>query len=320
MRRVGRGWTRFWFEPQPTSSLAVFRIVFALVVIAWTAALLPDLDAFFGPNGIEPQPPVDLAQGWWGVLNIVDTHTVVVVLFVVLLAGAVCLLVGYRTRLASVIVFVGLLSFEQRTPSIFNSGDGLLRSLAFFLMFAPAGAALSLDRRRTSPGRFWEFPARAPWALRLIQIQVSVMYLASVWEKLHGAAWRDGTAVSLVMRLPDFERFSPPGFLTHSLLVSSVMSWWTLAVELMVGILVWNRSARPLVLALGASLHIGIDLTLRIGFFSLTVLTAYIAFLSPATARALLLAVRDRIPVAAVRRRAHETAATAATAAPPGPG
>jgi hypothetical protein len=62
----------------------------------------------------------------------------------------------------------------------------------------------------------------------------------------------------------------------------------------MIGILVWNKAARPVVLALGVGLHLGIDLTLRIGFFSAAILTAYLVFLSPAAARAAVLALRAR--------------------------
>jgi hypothetical protein len=167
--------------------------------------------------------------------------------------------------------------------------------MALFLMLAPAGASLSVDRWRTARDRFWEFPARAPWALRLMQVQLSALYLGSVWEKLHGAPWTHGTAVSYAMQIQDFQRFAAPALVTHSMLVSSVLSYLTLATELMIAILVWNKAARPLVLLLGVGLHMGIDLTLRIGFFSAAVLTLYLVFLSPAAASAGVLAVRDRV-------------------------
>jgi hypothetical protein len=315
MNRVASTWNGFWFAPEPTSTLAIFRIAFATLTFFWTLSLLPDLDAFFARDGIEPPHPIDLAHGDWGVLNLIDTHAVVLALVVVLLLGSLALLVGFKTRLASIIVFVGIVSFMQRTPSIFNAGDVLIRSCAFFLMFAPAGAALSVDRWRHNRHSFWASPSRAPWALRLIQIQVSVMYLASVWEKLHGAAWRNGTAVSLTLGLQDFQRFAAPGFIVHSLLISTVMTYLTLAIELMVGILVWNRAARPLVLALGASLHLSIDVGLRVGFFSEAVLTAYIAFLSPAAATAGVTAVRRRLKRSATPRTNPEPANATVTVA-----
>ncbi len=232
-----------------------------------------------------------------------------------MLAASLCLIVGFRTRLASVLVFVGVVSFEHRTPSIFNSGDGLLRNVLFFLMLAPAGASLSVDRLRQARDRFWEFPSRAPWALRLIQIQISVVYISSVWLKLHGPDWRNGTAVSYAARLQDFQRFVLPHALTHSLLFSSVMTYCTLAIELMIGILVWNRAARPLVLGLGVSLHFGLGFDLRLGFFSEIMVASYLAFLSPAMGERVVLAVRALVG----RRRRPNPAARTKVPASAGP-
>ena len=303
MRTVAKAWDRFWFEPQATSSLAVFRIAIGAITFAWTLSLLPDLGAFFSAHGIEPSPPAHPPAGWWGVLNIFPSYTVVLVLYGLLLVASVCLVVGYRTRLASVLAFVAIMSFQHRSTSIWNSGDDLLRIMMFFLMFAPAGASLSLDRLRTARARFWEFPARAPWALRLVQIQISVVYLSAVWVKLHGPTWRDGTAVSYAVRLEDFLRFPLPHALAHSLLFSSVMTYSTIAVELMIAVLVWNRAARPLVLALGVGLHFGLGSSLRLGFFGEIMITCYLAFLSPTAAAAGVLAVRDGVRGWAARLR-----------------
>ena len=55
---------------------------------------------------------------------------------------------GQWTRLAAVVVFVGIVSLERRNPFVFNSGDGLLKVIAFYMMLAPSGASLSLDRWR----------------------------------------------------------------------------------------------------------------------------------------------------------------------------
>jgi hypothetical protein len=130
--------------------------------------------------------------------------------------SSVCLMLGQWTRVAAVVVFVGIVSLEHRNPFVFNSGDGLLRVIAFYMMLAPSGASLSLDRRRRDRSAFWEFPRRAPCALRLMQVQLSVVYLSSVWTKLGGTTWNDGTAVSYAVRLEDIERFAPPASLPRS--------------------------------------------------------------------------------------------------------
>jgi len=295
---VSTAWERFWFRPQPTSTLALLRIAFGLLALAWTVSLSSDLDAFFGRTGLLPGQPT--APGVWGVLAVFPSDLAVQILFGVLLCACIALTVGYQTRLAALLVFVGIMSLERRDPYVFNTGDGLMRLIAFYLMLAPAGAALSVDRWRQGH-RFWEFPRRSVWPLRLMQIQLSIIYLAGLWIKVQGTTWNNGTAVSYSMRISDLTRFPVPGFLTHSMLIANLMTFGTLAIELSLAILVWNRRLRPWILLVGVFLHLGIDYSIRVGFFSLAMLTLYIAFLNPEWAQTRLLAIGDRIE----RRRAR---------------
>jgi hypothetical protein len=126
-------------------------------------------------------------------------------------------------------------------------------------------------------------------------VQVSILYLAAVWAKVRGVTWNDGTAVSYAFRIDDIARFPVPGFVTDSLVLANLLTYGTLAVELSIGILVWNRVLRPWVLLLGIGLHLGIDYAVRVGFFSYAVLVAYIAFIPPESAHSFILATRDRV-------------------------
>lgn len=290
-----QGWQRFWFAPQPTSTLALFRIAFGGVVTLWFATLGPMLLAFFGASSAMVEQPVR-GVGTWTLFTVVGHSTPVVVTFwLVSLLGCLALTLGYETRLASVVVFVGLVSFERHIPLAVNAGDMLLRFLSFYLIFAPAGAALSVDRWRADRDRFWTIPRRAPWALRLLQIQLSVIYISTVWEKVQGVTWRTGTAVSYALRPGDIERLPAPAFVTDSLLLTQVATFGTLALELSIGILVWNRVARPWVLGLGVLLHLSIDLSIAVGFFSAAMLTLYLVFIPPETATRLVVATRARV-------------------------
>src|SRR6202041_4007500 len=67
------------------------------------------------------------------------------ILFWVSLISAVCLACGLFTRANSIIVFACLASIQQRNLLILHGGDTFLRVTGFFLMFAPAGAAFSLE-------------------------------------------------------------------------------------------------------------------------------------------------------------------------------
>jgi hypothetical protein len=297
---VGARWERFWFTPEPTSTLAVIRIIFGLLIFAWTLSLAGDLGAFFGNSGVLPKQPG--GSGVWGVLSVFSGDFAVQLVFAVLLLSSLALALGYHTRLAALLVFIGVMSFERRNPYVFNTGDWLLRVMAFYLLLAPSGAALSLDRWRVNRSRFWEFPLRAPWVIRLMQIQLSVVYFAALWDKLQGTTWNNGTAVSYAMRITDVHRFPDFGFLIHSAFLSNVMTFGTLAVEFSVAVFVWNRRLRPWVLLAGALLHLGIEYSIRVGFFSLAMLTLYIAFLDPDWARVHLLRLRDWVKASAAPR------------------
>lgn len=304
--KLTQAWERFWFKPQATSPLALVRITAGIVSFGWGLALLPDLFTFYSNDGIVPVQPEEQGEGVWGLLGIFPSDAALVAVYVALLVGSVALALGCFSRVAALVVLVGLLSFARRDVYVLNSGDGLLRNLVLFLVLAPGGESLSLDRwrrcRRTGES-FWDFPERAPWALRLLQIQLSVLYVSTVWTKVRGINWNDGTAVSYANRLDDLARFPLPSFMTDSVMVSNVLTFGTLAVELSLGILIWNRVLRPYVIALGVGLHAGIDYSIRVGFFSYAIFACYVAFIPPETASRAILATRDRLRSGGLARR-----------------
>ncbi|MEJ2884949.1 HTTM domain-containing protein [Actinomycetospora aeridis] len=297
--RLGDGWNRFWFAPRSTAPVEVLRIAFGLLVTAWMLSLVPILEPFFGLGGVLPER--ELPFGAWSLFTLIEGTPAIWVLWGAGLLGAVALTVGYRTRLAALVVFVVLLSVTRWGSLAFNAGDGLMRIIAFYLLLMPAGSAASVDRWRADPGNVWSFPRRAPWALRLAQIQLSVIYLSTAAEKLGGTLWRDGSAVSYAVRASEISRLQVPSFVTDSPLLTTTATYGTLAVEIAVGILVWNRVARPWVLALGVLLHLSIELTLTVGFFSSAMVVLYLAFLPPHRAELVLLWIRTKLTVLSQR-------------------
>ena len=265
MGAIGAAWHRFWFRPEPTSTLAVVRIAYGMVVFLWAVSLAPDLHTFFPTSGAP-----------------------VTGLYVLLVVGSVGMVLGYRSRLAAAVVFLALMWFQRRNSAVINAGDRLLANLGFFLMLAPSGASLSLDRWRRAPGPFWEFPARAPWALRLVQVQLSVLYLSTVWEKLQGQTWANGTAVSYALGIGQLARVHLPDGLTDSVLLMNLLTWSTLVIELSLALLVWRRRLRPWVLGFGVALHVFIEVTMMVGFLGMALLVAYLAFVPPAMSARLL--------------------------------
>lgn len=276
MKRAVAAWDRFWFTPESTATLAVLRIGVGILALLTALTLWPDVRPFYGAT-------------WIGT-------TAARVIVATLFCASWLLILGLRSRLSSVVVLLCLVALATVNPFVFNSGDDLLRYLALFVTLGSSGAALSVDCRRRE-GSAWRFPLRPVWPVRLVQIQVTLMYVAAVWHKFQGSTWPNGTAVSYPLRIPDMVRFTVPGWLSHTMAGAHLLTWGTLAIEAAIPVLVWNRRTRPWVLGLGVALHLGIDLTLRAGLFSWVVLVAYLAFVPPATMERLLERIRARLPL-----------------------
>jgi hypothetical protein len=277
-------WRAFWFRPEPAYTLGAVRIAFGVLAVAWTLSLIRDLAEFFSADGIVPLQPASAYE--WGVFEICTDDRALVIGWALLLVSAIALTVGWHSRLAALIVFVLIMSFEFRNPFIFNSGDNLIRVEALFLAMSPCGAALSLDQCRTT-GSFWSAQIRAPWPIRLMQVQLTLIYLATFQIRMTGEKWPDGTALSYAFRLEDMLIIPVPQWISTNALLMNVATWGTLLLELAIGILVWNRRCRPIVLATGLVLHSAILVTVAVGFFSPAMFVLYIAFVSPETIRRL---------------------------------
>lgn len=275
---------RWLFGPLDTAPIAALRIACGLLVIGWTVSLLPDVHAFLSDDGLT-RSAVNGTRGWWTV-DLVSPWAAVALLLV----AAVALLVGWHTRVASVLVWLLLIAVQRRDVYVLNSGDLLLRELAFYLALMPAGEVWSLDARRRGSSS-----PRAPWGLRLLQVQVSLLYFFSVVAKLHGDTWQDGTAVGRAVQLADLQRFVVPQSLATSVTVSALLTYGTLVIEGSLVFGLWLPRFRWYAMAAGVSIHLGIEATLLIGWFSLTVISCYLAFVPPETLRAAVDAVRARV-------------------------
>jgi Vitamin K-dependent gamma-carboxylase len=275
-----QAWRTFWFQPQPAYTLGLVRMAFGVLAIFWSVSLLPDLYQLFGPHGIVPRQPGG-AFGW-GVFEVWTSDRALLIGWAVLLLCSVALAIGWHSRLAALGAFVLIISFEHRNPWVFNSGDLAIRIEALLLALSPCGAALSLDQRRGN-GTFWSAQQRPRWPVRLLQLQLSLIYLASVLSKLSGGSWPQGTAVSYALRLQDMVLLPVPHWFASSALLMNAVTWGILTVEFSIAILVWNNRLRPWVLAAGVVMHTLIMITITVGFFTLAMFVLYLAFVPPET-------------------------------------
>jgi hypothetical protein len=281
---IGEWWQAFWFRTEPMYSLGLVRMAFGVLALVWALWLVPIRHELLGADGVVPSQPS--IPHTWGVFELWSSNPAILIGWVALLVSAIALIFGWHSRLAAVLVFVLILSFQRRDPWIFNAGDLVVRIEALFLALSPCGAALSLDQRRRT-GSYWTAQSRPIWPVRLMQVQLSLIYLASVQMKLAGDSWLQGTAVSYALRLEDMQRLAAPEWFTTNAVMMNAVTWGALAIELAVGVLVWNSRFRPWVLAAGVVLHLMIDINIQIGIFSYAMFVLYLAWVAPETVQRL---------------------------------
>lgn len=281
--RAVRWWNRFLFRPASGATFALYRTLLGFTVVAWMLSLLPDLTSFYSDSGLEPHPRYGDYR--FGLFRWLEGDTAIWVVYALTLAAAVVVTVGRGARLGAPAMFVGVMSFQLDNPTLLNGGDLLLRTLAAYLaIYAVLSPSAHVDvplfGRLGPEGRTW--PLIPPWGLRLVQIQVTVIYPASVIAKVGGASWLDGSAALRALAVEDFQRFPVPDFIAHSIVIGALLTWATLAVEAALPALLWFPHTRRAAVMLGVGLHLSFDYALRLGFFGWAMAAAVVTFLPAA--------------------------------------
>ena len=285
-QRLGQALNRFFFEPTSPATLGIFRILIGTVAFLSTLGRLPCRETFYSDRGIVSYQTMSIFYSdnwllWFRWLP--DTDPGLLGFFVGLLAVTFCFIIGFQTRIASVLLCVGMYTLVNRNLFIENCGDDLLRIACFWMMFAPAGAAYSVDRwlrvRRglESP----ELVKRSPWAQRMLQLQLSYLYIQTALLKLPGGSWQDGTAMYYALNYLELKRFDFMKYFFYYLWQIKLATWGVLVAELSAGTLIWWRRTRYWMILAALGLHEGINLTMQFPVFQYVMMAYLVNFVYP---------------------------------------
>ncbi|HET6882373.1 MAG TPA: hypothetical protein VFI31_19565 [Pirellulales bacterium] len=327
---ASRAWGRFWFTPTDPITLGVLRIAVGLMALYLVACYTPDLNRYFGDDGLLPVKLMsDLEQPTRNDLESVPPQIREAVprefrlsyldwihdsngLKAVHLAGLIVLLLftlGLFTRLTAVASLVVFLSYLHRAPMLTCGTEPIVALLLFYLCIGPSGSACSLDarlaaKRRLDMSKVDEgFRVRkTPWAtvaVRLIQVHLTLVYSMMALSKLANDSWWNGLGIWWLIAKPESRMIDLTALHQVPLLVNA----WTYAVLLwqtLMPIMVWNRLLRPLMLGVNAVMWILLAPVIGNLPFAAVMIVASLAFVSPET-------IRRFLP----RRTAAETAVPA---------
>ncbi|MCE3225539.1 MAG: hypothetical protein K0S32_90 [Bacteroidetes bacterium] len=182
-------------------ALALMRVCIAVVILLDLSVRISDLEAFYSNTGAVPLTML-FEHSWNDYF--VSIHTisglwqVQLVLFLMAYFFAIMLLLGYRTRLFTVLSWFMLLSLHNRNSLILQGGDDLLRMVLFWGIFMPWGERYSCDaliNRKTEEGS-------TVYSVALFAYLLQICYIYTGSALLKGPEWnRDFTAMYYVYGL-----------------------------------------------------------------------------------------------------------------------
>ncbi len=256
-------------EPSDAAGLAVFRILFGVVMLAsvvrfaalgWIRELYLEPSyhfTFLGFGWVRPWPA-------WGLY----LH------FALMGASALLLTIGYRTRLSAGLFFVLFSYVELLDKSAYLNHYYLVSLLALLCVFVPSGAAWSLDARRS--GGELRVPRGSYWLLRG---QMTIVYFYAGVAKLNPDwLWR---AEPLRAWLATYSDTPLLGAWVEQPWLAPLMSWGGLVYDLSIApLLLWRRT-RPLGVVFALGFHLTVGWMFPIGVFPWVMLVAMTVFFQP---------------------------------------
>jgi hypothetical protein len=301
---VGSAWNRFWFTPADPTAVSVLRLLTGSMACWYLISFANDLPVWFGAGGLLPIDTVrQLTESepgrWNGRASILSISDDAGFIFAVQLGGlaiAAAFTAGFATRITSVLTLLILLSFIHRGPMIAGQFEPVLTMMLFYLCLAPCQRRYSLDQwlRRRRGAETGSQPVAEPRSVaanvcqRLMQVHVSAMYLMMGLTKLGGSdVWWDGLAMWWLIAHTESRLIDLTFLHRHMYLVN----FWTHAAvwfELLFGVLVWNRLARPLLLCLAIAHWLLLGLITGLLSFAVMMLVASMSFIEPEGFRGIL--------------------------------
>ncbi|MFE9093217.1 HTTM domain-containing protein [Streptomyces sp. NPDC007264] len=148
---VRRGLKRIADGPVAPYQSAVVRITLSF---AWLASLLGEWnrrDELYGPGSpfsLNLSRRLIAANHAFTVLTWSDSRLWFEAVYAAAIVASVMLLLGWRTRTASLLFMLGVLTFQNRNMLVGNGGDVVIHVMAIYLVFVRCGEVWSLDARK----------------------------------------------------------------------------------------------------------------------------------------------------------------------------
>jgi len=282
-------WEEFFFAPADALPAGVFRFLFAVNAFIMYAIRFKDWRFYFTDDGFLPQAGVfDILPEFYRPAISWFPHSAPTALAmnIGLLICLLLLIVGLVPRLAAAVGFFLHVGLIQRNYSVAYGADFITTFMFFSLIFMRSNRRFSLPawwraRRGLSPmldsGSVGQL--LSSMGVRMMQLQLCLIYAYTGLEKMKGAAWWDGSAIWAVVGNQQI-MFIDSSWLKHVPLLLAAMTFLTLLFEIYFAVLVWTP-LRKWIILLGIAMHTGIALSIGLFYFSFGMMCVYVLFADP---------------------------------------
>jgi len=274
--RALAGWDRFWHAPVDPRMTAFFRIGFGLIVALVFLGQYPFVELWWGDEGLCPPELANQfrARGSWSLLFAIPSDYLWVC-WGLAITHALLIAAGVWHRLNAALLFVWLISFQNRCTFINDGEDTVMKLFCFLLIFIDASRVWAVTKRPA------DAPEQSGFALRLLQIQTVFVFGVAGMEKWPGASWWNGEAMFWVAHLDDYAGRFPylPEIMQAAPWLSWPMSTGTLFFEFVIPIIVWVRKLRVLAVAVAIFFHLALESMSHLYAFEWLMILGWLTFL-----------------------------------------
>ena len=333
-------------RPVSLYAASVLRIGYGLCYLVFLLRELPHRDEIWGPDS--PWTPALATRlfhqtGWFSFLTLSDSMVYFDLCYAAALVVCALFLLGWRTRVMSVLFAVVVTSFHARAIFMTDGGDNLILLMALYLPATACGRRWSLDARRTTlrartgrPGRWALWRATSDlWSqlglareslvtalhncgMFVIAAQVCLLYGSAGLYKVQGGSWQAGTALHYVVNLDLFRPWPALSALADSYpLLLTAIGYLTVLIQVAFPFALFSR-LKYVVLVMLLGMHIGIAVMLGLPIFSAAMIVADAAFLPDRFYRAAADAARHALE--RLRGRTSMPSSRPVPVVPPQPG
>lgn len=287
IHKIWKQWDQFWFSPIPLLNLAWMRVLLLGTLSYLYIVRSLSLDFFSDKTWVSRADMLSLLPtsyqpqfSWYFFSDSLAPlfHTLLVVLLVL---G--CLGIGHRFLLFC--AWILDMAFIQRNYAINFGADVIGSVFLLYLSMTPCFERLSLlnlFRQKKNGFNLLDYSKDigGSFFYRIMQIQISIIYAYTGFEKLKGGSWWDGTALWSVLGNPQMTTFDF-SWIRHFAPLIALVTVGTILFEIYWPFAMLTKKYRHLFLAAGVLFHLGIAVMMGLMPFSLVMLSTYFLFVDP---------------------------------------